>query len=565
MLSRCRFWGAVLLSGTLAAGCQSRPQKASRPTGDNPSPGSSGQQTAEVSSDSLAQAHAHYAAAVVHEMNDETEAALEDYFKAASADPGDESLVLEVTRKLIQNKQPEKALDVLTRAAARPGASGAIYARLGVVYGQLGKSDRAIEAGRTAVKLSPDELAGYQNLFVNYLQTKQQKEALQVLDDAARRQKVDPEFLIGLAELYLSCANQAPYQKPQVNAKVSVVLARAEKLNPSDASLRLKLAEAYNATGDSKKAAQLYLDLLKKLPDLPMLRERIHAKLAAIYLRTSEHTEAIEQLQAIVREDPTNPEAYYYLGYISYTEKKWPEAAEYFSKTILLSPDFPDSYYELALCQLNLNKPDDALESLDKARKKFAENYTLELCTALAYSRKKDYKLAVEHYTTAEVIAKATAPERLDDQFYFQLGAAYERLGDYNQAEQYFQKSLKLAPDSAETQNYLGYMWAEHDTKLEQAHELIEKAVKAEPKNAAYLDSLGWVLFKLRQPKEALTYTLKAVELSEEPDATLYDHLGDIYAALNEPEKAKDAWTRSLKLEPNDAIRKKLENTSSKP
>jgi tetratricopeptide (TPR) repeat protein len=205
------------------------------------------------------------------------------------------------------------------------------------------------------------------------------------------------------------------------------------------------------------------------------------------------------------------------------------------------------------------------LETLAKAQKKFPENYTLELCTALAYGRKKDYKHSVEHYTAAEVIAKATAPERLDDQFYFQLGAAYERLGNYQQAEQYFEKSLKLAPDSAETQNYLGYMWAEHDTKLDQARELIEKAVKAEPKNAAFLDSLGWVLFKLHQPKEALDYTLKAVELSEEPDATLYDHLGDIYAALNETQKAKDAWARSLGLEKNEVIQKKLEKVSSNP
>jgi tetratricopeptide (TPR) repeat protein len=295
-----------------------------------------------------------------------------------------------------------------------------------------------------------------------------------------------------------------------------------------------------------------------------MLHERIHAKLVGIYLRTSDHKHAVEQLEAIVREDPTNPEAYYYLGYIAYTEKKPLEAAEYFSKTILLNPDFPDPYYELALSQINLNKAEEALATLDKARTKFPQNYVLELCTGLAYGRKKDYKQAVAHYTTAEVIAKATDPSRLDDQFYFQLGATYERMGDYPQAEQYFEKSLQLAPESAETQNYLGYMWAEHDMKLDRARELIEKAVKAEPKNAAYLDSLGWVLFKLHQPKEALAYTLKAVELSEEPDATLYDHLGDIYAGLNEPDKAHEAWTKSLAVEPNEQIRKKVENEATK-
>ncbi|HEV8493924.1 MAG TPA: tetratricopeptide repeat protein, partial [Candidatus Angelobacter sp.] len=490
----------------LAAGCKSGSSRATRApaqavgsTTNKPEP--------EPPDEKIAQAHAHYAAAVVHEMNDETEAALDDFYTAASDDPSDEALVLEVSRRLLQNKQPEKALDLLTRAAALPGASGAVYARLGIVYSQLGKTDQAISAGRTAIKRSPGELSGYQNLFVTYLQNKQEQEAVKVLDEAARQQNPDPDFLVGLAELYLTFINQAPSQKDKTSAKAGATLNRAEKLNPTSPSLRLKMAEAYNSLGNTEKAAALYLELLKKLPDLPMLRERIHAKLAGIYLRTSDHKRAVEQLEAIVRDDPTNPEAYYYLGYIAYTEKKPAEAADYFSKTILLNPDFPDPYYELALSQISLNKPDEALAVLERARQKFPQNYTLELCTGLAYGRKKDYQQAVQHYTAAEVIAKATDPARLDDQFYFQLGATYERMGDYGQAEKYFEKCLQLAPDSAEAQNYLGYMWAEHDTKLDRARELIEKAVKAEPKNAAYLDSLGWVLFKLRQPKEALGYT----------------------------------------------------------
>ena len=563
MLSLSRFWGAAVLSGFIAVGCQSRPAHVSRPAAEDTAaaPTRGG---IDVPAEKVAQAHAHYSSAVIHDMNDETEAALEDYFKAACDDPQDEGLVLEVSRRLIQNKQLEKALDVLSRAAVRPDASGMIFARLGIVYGQLGKYDQAIAAGHTAVKRSPDSLAGYQNLFVNYLQNKQESEALKVLDEAAKQPNVDAEFLVGLSELYLSYGLQAPSQKEKVNAKALGALDRAEKFNPTNPSLRLKLAEAYNSLGNSDKAAQLYLDLLRKLPDLPLIRERIQAKLAGIYLRGSDHKHAVEQLEAIIREDPTNPEAYYYLGYIAYTEKKPAEAADYFSKTILLNPDFPDPYYELALSQISLNKPDDALATLDKARKKFPQTYTLELCTGLAYGRKKDYKQAAEHYTAAEVIAKATDPSRLDDQFYFQLGATYERLGDYAQAEKYFDKSLQLAPDSAEAQNYLGYMWAEHDTKLEQARQLIEKAVKAEPKNAAYLDSLGWVLYKLHQPKEALDYVLKAVELSDEPDATLFDHLGDIYAALNQADKAREAWTKSLAVEPNEDIRKKLESGGAK-
>jgi tetratricopeptide (TPR) repeat protein len=97
---------------------------------------------------------------------------------------------------------------------------------------------------------------------------------------------------------------------------------------------------------------------------------------------------------------------------------------------------------------------------------------------------------------------------------------------------------------------------------LSRARELIEKAVKSEPQNAAFLDSMGWVLFKLNDFKEALKYMQDAIKNSEEEDATIYDHLGDIYAALKEPEKAREAWQKSLSLEPNDTVRRKLEPTA---
>jgi tetratricopeptide (TPR) repeat protein len=551
---------AVLLAvcALAAGGCHSTPASRAPARKEPPPPAPKPSTAAAWPAEKLAQAHAHYAAGVIHEMNQETEAALQDYYQAAMNDPDNETLILEVTRKFLQNKQPEKALELLTHAAGRPNASGAIYARLGLVYLQLGKSEQAVTANRVAIKRSPETLAGYQNLFLTHIQNKQEAEALKVLDEAAKQSHADADFLVGLAELYTSYMLQVPAQKAQVQPKALAVLNRAAKLKPSSAPLRLRMADDFKSMGDSTNAAQIYLDLLKQLPDMPILRERVHADLAEIYLRSSDHKRATEQLEAIIHDEPTNPQAYYYLGTLAFEDKKPANAADYFSKTILLSPEFEPAYYELARAQITLNKTSEALSTLDKARKRFPQNFILEFWSGLAYSRQKAYTEALPHYTAAEVIAKATNPKLLDHLFYFQLGAAYERTGDFAQAETYFKKCLEMEPKFAEAQNYLGYMWAEHGMKLAEARELIEKALKAEPKNAAYLDSLGWVLFKLNQPKEALEYIQKAISLLEEPDATVYDHLGDIYAALKQPEKAQEAWTKSLSLESSDLVRKKL-------
>ena len=559
MLRHSRYWGVFLaLSVTLVAGCHtpsSHSDAAAVSIDGSPAPGA----TNSFSTDKLAVAHAHYAAGVIFEMDDDADAALEEFYQAAMGDPATEDLVLDVSRRLLQKKQPEKALELLLRATAQPDASGPVFARLGVIYSQIGKTNEAIAAENQAIKRSPGSLAGYQALYVTCLQNKRNQEALAVLNQAAKQKTVNVSFLLGLSELYQTYGLQVPEQKEKAKAGSLAALNRAAKLNPADPAIELKLAESFITLGASDKAAEIYLDLLKRLPDVPYIRERVHAQLADIYLRESEHKQAVEQLEAIIRDDPANPQAYFFLGSIAADERKPAEAAEYFSKTVLLSPDFEPAYYELATAQLDNSKPADALATLEKARRKFSQSFVLEFLTGAAYGRQKAWTEAIQHYTAAEIIGEAADSKRLSYIFYFQFGAVCERKGDLEQAEKYFQKCLQLQPNFDEAQNYLGYMWAEHGIKLPEARELIEKAVKAEPENAAYLDSLGWVLFKLDQPKAALPYLLKAVQLSTEPDPSLYDHLGDIYAALKEPAKAREAWQKSLSLEANETIRKKLE------
>jgi Flp pilus assembly protein TadD len=70
------------------------------------------------------------------------------------------------------------------------------------------------------------------------------------------------------------------------------------------------------------------------------------------------------------------------------------------------------------------------------------------------------------------------------------------------------------------------------------------------------------VLFRLGQPRAALDWLRKAIALTEEPDATLYDHLGDVHAVLGETEPAREAWRKSLEIEPNEGVRRKLESAS---
>jgi tetratricopeptide (TPR) repeat protein len=545
----------------LLAGCRTVPGRGSE--GASPLAGanltSQPGRAAEREMERRARAQAHYAAAIIHELNDEREKALEEFALAARANPDDEALTLEVTRRLLPNKKSDKALELLQAASVRPEASGLIFARLGLVYAQLGQIDKAIEANRMAIRKAPLELAGYQNLFLNHLQANRPEAALKVLDEAARQTDADGDFMIGLAELYASHALQFPSQREALHAKGLKLLGRVKDFKLRTPHQRLKLADGFNLFGDSERAAEGYLDVLKMAADLPMLRHGVRLKLADIYLRTNDRQRASEQLEAIVRDDPANAQAYYQLGRLAYEEERWAEAIEHWRRVLVFNPDFQQAHYDLAAAQIALGSTSDALATLDRARAKFSSNFVIEYLQATAHIQEKNYAEAVNRFTAAELIAQTSDTNRLNHGFYFQVGAALERKGDRVEAAKYFEKSLALAPEFDEALNYLGYMWAEHGENLEQARDLIARALKAEPDNAAYLDSMGWVLFKLNQPKEALGYLLKSAAASEEPDATIYDHLGDVYDVLQQPDKAREAWRKSLEVEANEQVRKKLD------
>ena len=506
----------------------------------------------------VARAHAHFAAGVVHELNGEVEPALQEFRRALDEDPADETLALEVSRRFLLHKKPEQALEILRTAAARKGASGEIFARLGTVYLLQGRGDEALAANQTAVKKSPLHLPAYQNLLMYLLQAKRSDEGLRLLDDAARAPGADAEFLIGLADLCHNYTLQLPTQREAVNARALAVLRRAAELKPNEPELRLRLADGLYQLGESQAASQIYLPLIEQMTDMPLLRDSVRSKLVEIFLRADDRVRARQQLEALSREDPSNPQAYYLLGSIAYDDKRWKDAAELLRKTLLFAPNFEQAFYDLAAAQLASDDAPGALGTLRQAGGKFKPTFLLEYLTALAEVQSKNYSEAIKHFTQAEIIAKAGDSRRLTAEFYFEVGVAFERKGDREEAARYFERALELKAEFPEAQNYLGYMWAEQGENLERAKELIEKALKAEPKSAAYLDSMGWVLFKLNQPKAALDYLLEAVKLIEAPDATLYDHLGDIYAALNETEKACDAWRKSLAVEDSPAVRKKL-------
>ncbi len=127
----------------------------------------------------------------------------------------------------------------------------------------------------------------------------------------------------------------------------------------------------------------------------------------------------------------------------------------------------------------------------------------------------------------------------------FLRGAMYEREKKYDQAEKAFRQVLEADPANASAMNYLGYMFADQNIRLQEAQDLIKKAVSIEPNNYAFLDSLGWVYYRQDRLDDAEQQLRHSVQLMSK-DPTIHDHLGDV---LFKQGKIKDAiaqWESSL-------------------
>jgi tetratricopeptide (TPR) repeat protein len=549
-----------VLGVSLLTGCRTLPAAKATPGAKASAQTNGHQKSSRAENRALAaeaEAHAHYGVGVIHELNGENDAAMEEFRQAALKDPDDETLILEVSWRFLQAKQPDKALELLGTAVRRPKASSAIYARLGFVYSRLDRNKEAIAANRKAIEKAPRAIAGYRNLYLSYIQIHQPAKAMHTLDEAAKQPNAEARFYINLAELYGNYAQQFPSQRAAVNAKALIVLERAEKLKPRDAQLRLKLADGFFAAGKRDKAARLYLDVLDELTDFPQARELVRTRLASIYLRDSDRKRAIEQLEAIVRDDPSNARAYYFLGLIAYEEQRWADMTDYLKRTLLFSPNFEEAYYDLAAGQIAMGNGDEALSTLGTARAKFPQSFKLEYWLALANQQQKNYAEAIKHFGAAEAFAQATDTNLLTRAFYFAGGAAYERAGDHGQARDYFEKGLKLQPDTEQAYFDLATTQIELGAAGE-AIATLELARKKFPENFVIEYLYGEAQVRQKNYAEAIKHFGAAELIAQAKDTNRLTHafyfeVGAAHERNGDRAQAEAYFEKCLKLNPDFA------------
>ncbi|HMJ49727.1 MAG TPA: tetratricopeptide repeat protein [Burkholderiales bacterium] len=135
----------------------------------------------------------------------------------------------------------------------------------------------------------------------------------------------------------------------------------------------------------------------------------------------------------------------------------------------------------------------------------------------------------------------------------YDYAMAAEKLNRLDVLEENLRKLIQLKPDYAHAYNALGYTLADRTDRLNEAEQYIEQALKLAPEDPFIIDSMGWVQYRLGNLKEGTAYLRRAY--ADRPDPEIAAHLGEVLWVQGKHEEAQTIWNASLKENPdNEAL-----------
>ena len=513
-----------------------------------------------------AEALAHFAEGIDFEEDGEMEKALEAYRQVLNVDPGQIELAVRVAALLTRDDDYPSAIDVLKDAVKVHPKAPEPYLELSFIYAKyLKKGDQAIEFANKAIALDPQKIDGYQRLFEIYLTAGDEKRALETLDRAAKMPNDDPTFWARLGRLYGSVILKPDAKpNPEQTARLNDVFEKAAAKGQNNAAVLKEVGDYFASTQQIKEALPFYLRVLELQPDDANVRE----KLATGFVLTNQRARAVETLEAIIQEHPEKYQSYELLAQLHDDEGRalvranqtdpanaeFKKAAQNYEQSLLINPNHAGTYLRLAeLLLVPLKQSERAVSVLIEGRRRYPDAPEFAYYLAIALRESKKAKDAVIMFEEALNEAQNAEADFLKPRFYVEYGAAAQEAGLYDKAAELFHKAIAMDPaNAAEPYNYLGYMWAEQNSHLDEAEDAIKRALQLDPENGAYLDSMAWVEYRQGKYDQALENLKRAIENLPREDAVVFEHLGDVYLKLNRVSQALESWQKAKTLDPSN-------------
>ncbi len=480
-----------------------------------------------------------------------TEESASEFLKSLALDPANVDLSVSVAQDYLRKGDVPAAINLLKDTIkAAPKQAQPQLALAYIYFTFQSKTDLALKAATQALDLDPDNILAYIYLRILYRASDQAAKVAPLLDRAGKADSNDPDFWLQLGKLYIQTfMTDDPTRAGDELKRTSAIFQKAAAVGGGNAEAVNKAANFFLLTKQYDQAVPLFERVVELDPSQNSAREN----LARCHLAVDQPAKAALVLEELIKLNPADPYAYQLLGKIYEEAGDYTKATDDYEQALLVNPGDIQSYENITLMLLSHRLPEKAITVLNEARRRFPDRPGFAYLLAVALERTKQHQQSLSLFEQTEVEAQSVQPSLLSGQFYFDFGATAEQAGLFDRAAQLMQKSLSLEENPqqiANTSNYLGYMWVDHNVHVEEGGDLIKRALEVEPENGAYLDSLGWYYYKTNQLEQATAQLTKAIQKTEPADPTVYEHLGDTYWKQNDATKATSCWQKAIELDP---------------
>lgn len=242
------------------------------------------------------------------------------------------------------------------------------------------------------------------------------------------------EALTGLVTLDLMAGDRRA-----AVARLESILARS----PNAPEPLMLAAKVYGLGGESGKAEEVLLRLIKVTPDNPAP----YAMLGQLYFALGKTDAAIRQFEDLARTESRPVGALTMLGVLAYGKRDMVGAIAWWQKALQIDPTTPAAANNLAwLYAETETNLDTALQLAQVARNAAPENPEINDTLGWVYYKKKLSERAIEY------LRRAVERDAESALLQYHLGMAYAESGEDAKARVALQKALSLDPKFAEAE-----------------------------------------------------------------------------------------------------------------
>jgi len=464
--------------------------------------------------------------------------AMAAYKKALELDAGNEDAMTGLATVYADLGDNKAAAEMLQKVADKDPNPRSLTS-LASVYEQLKDYSLAAEMLRRALDQQPGNSDLKHALAEDLLLSDQLDDALKLYREAVAEDPKDEHSLLRISQIY---------RQKRDFAKAREAADKAKEVAPDDLEVQfndVNLLEAEGKIPEAIKTLKGILDATSKKSysaSEKSSRSFLLQTLAELDRNIEQYNAAIDVFHQLADLDPDSGARISAEIIETYREaKEYPKAEAEGDAAAKKYPN--DRFITTARVSVlsDLGKNDQAIA---EAKKLLGGKNDREVYLTLAdiYEKAKNFTEMGKVLDSAEALSVSSEEKQT---LAFRRGAMYERMKNYQAAEAEFRKVLALNPDNDAALNYLGFMLADRNVRLDEARDMIVKALAREPNSGAYLDSLGWVYFRQNKLPEAEDKLREALQYMSR-DPTVHDHLGEVYFREGKVREAIQQWQNSL-------------------